>query len=150
MAIKRCREAFSVWVNGAPRVVSAGQLIEDSDPLYSTHGHLFEDVETYVSDHRPAGVEDASAAPGKLRHVTAPQEAGPFDPGAHIAADVLAYLETAGEAEALRVMDAEAAGQNRKTILKNRDAVLEAARAHDADAAPEAEAAPGDTPATDA
>lgn len=157
MSIKRCKESFSVWVDGAPRVVTAGQLIDENDPLYSTHAHLFEAVETYVSDRRPAGVEDASAAPGALRTVTAPQEAGPFDPGAHNAAAVLAHLAAAGEAEALRVLDAEAAGQERRTILKNREAILETARANDAAAEPAADQgdaadqpAPGDAPAADA
>ncbi|WP_330349576.1 hypothetical protein [Streptomyces sp. NBC_00582] len=54
-----------------------------------------------------------------------------FNPDEHSNKGVLAYLETVGEQEALRVLDAEAAGQNRAGIAKNRETVLEAARARD-------------------
>ncbi|MFJ2178891.1 hypothetical protein ACIOHE_39110 [Streptomyces sp. NPDC087851] len=54
-----------------------------------------------------------------------------FDPGEHISAEVLAYLQDATEEEALRVLDAEAAGQNRAGIGKQRDGVLARARARD-------------------
>ncbi|MFJ6566430.1 hypothetical protein ACIQNU_03360 [Streptomyces sp. NPDC091292] len=53
---------------------------------------------------------------------------GPFDPAAARADDVLTYLATADEAEALRVLDAEAAGKGRVTITKQRDDILAAAR----------------------
>ncbi|MFF9215625.1 hypothetical protein [Streptomyces viridosporus] len=56
----------------------------------------------------------------------------PFDPDQHSNREVLAYLSGVGEQEALRVLDAEAAGQNRSGIAKHRDQVLEAARARDA------------------
>ncbi|MEV4974445.1 hypothetical protein [Streptomyces scopuliridis] len=52
-----------------------------------------------------------------------------FDPGEHISAEVLAYLHDATEKEALRVLDAEAAGQNRAGISKQRDNLLARARA---------------------
>lgn len=55
-----------------------------------------------------------------------------FNPDEHSNREVLAYLETVGEQEALRVLDTEAAGQNRAGIAKNREQVLEAARARDA------------------
>ncbi|MBL3669052.1 hypothetical protein JL475_24275 [Streptomyces sp. M2CJ-2] len=54
-----------------------------------------------------------------------------FDPNEHSNREVLAYLSGVGEQEALRVLDAEAAGQNRSGIAKNRDQVLETARARD-------------------
>lgn len=41
-----------------------------------------------------------------------------FDPDEHNAADVLAYLADADDTERARVLDAEAAGQARATILK--------------------------------
>lgn len=60
----------------------------------------------------------------------------PFDPREHTNKEVLAYLDTVGEQEALRVLDIEAnkadGGENRAGIGKNREAVLEAARARDA------------------
>jgi len=51
---------------------------------------------------------------------------GPFDPAKHSVADVLAHLDGADHAEAERVLDAEAAGQKRAGIVKQRDAVLAA------------------------
>lgn len=55
-----------------------------------------------------------------------------FNSDEHSNREVLAYLDTVTEQEALRVLDTEAAGQNRAGIAKNRDQVLEAARARDA------------------
>jgi hypothetical protein len=55
-----------------------------------------------------------------------------FNPDEHSNREVLAYLDTVTEQEALRVLETEAAGQNRAGIAKNRDQVLEAARARDA------------------
>jgi hypothetical protein len=45
------------------------------------------------------------------------EPAGPFDPGAHDVASVLAYLDAADDAESARVLAAEKAGKARKTIL---------------------------------
>jgi len=55
-----------------------------------------------------------------------------FDPQEHTNKEVLAYLSTVGEQEALRVFEREAQGENRAGIAKNREQVLEAARARDA------------------
>jgi hypothetical protein len=51
---------------------------------------------------------------------------GPFDPSEHTVAAVLSHLDGAGRAEAERVLDAEAAGQNRAGIVKQREALLAA------------------------
>ncbi|WP_281155163.1 hypothetical protein [Streptomyces sp. HYC2] len=64
-----------------------------------------------------------------------------FDPSEHSNREVLAYLDGVGEQEALRVLDAEAAGQNRAGISKAREQVLEAARVRDAAAGGGREAA---------
>jgi hypothetical protein len=48
----------------------------------------------------------------------------PFDPAEHNAADVLAYLKDVDEAEATRVLDAEAAGKERKGITDQREQIL--------------------------
>lgn len=55
-----------------------------------------------------------------------------FNPDEHSNREVLAYLDTVGEQEALRVLETEITGQNRAGIAKNRDQVLDAARARDA------------------
>ncbi|MET4925468.1 hypothetical protein P3L51_24465 [Streptomyces sp. PSRA5] len=57
----------------------------------------------------------------------------PFDPSAHTIPDVLAYLDTVGESEALRVYELEEAGENRAGISKQKDRVLERAHARDAE-----------------
>jgi hypothetical protein len=56
-----------------------------------------------------------------------------FDPREHSNREVLAYLDTVGYEEALRVLDLEAneGDPPRAGIIKNRDKVLEAARARD-------------------
>jgi hypothetical protein len=40
-----------------------------------------------------------------------------YDPSAHTAIDVVAYLKTVDDAERQRVIDAEKAGQNRATVV---------------------------------
>ncbi|WP_338699194.1 hypothetical protein V2W30_22655 [Streptomyces sp. Q6] len=60
----------------------------------------------------------------------------PFDPTAAKVDEVLAFLSTADEDEALRVLDAEAAAKKpRASVLKERDAILAAARERAAEAA---------------
>ena len=71
MAIVRCKASFAVVVNGAPRVVTVGQLVDDSDPVVKGREANFESVETYVSD-RTARVEETTAAPGEKRSVGRP------------------------------------------------------------------------------
>lgn len=66
------------------------------------------------------GVEEVSTAGDE----PTPSD-GPFDPAEHNADEVLAYLSDADEAEALRVLDAEAAGKDRKGITARRDAILD-------------------------
>ncbi|WP_392967176.1 hypothetical protein [Streptomyces sp. LN245] len=73
-----------------------------------------------VIEETPAAADDSGDAP-------APVEP-PFDPSEHSNREVLAYLDTVGEEEALRVLDEEAAGEDRAGIRKQRDQVLAAAR----------------------
>ncbi|MFJ1581559.1 hypothetical protein [Streptomyces sp. NPDC088182] len=68
-------------------------------------------------------------------------DASTFDPGEHSNREVLAYLATAGEREALRVLDAESAGQDRSGIGKEREQVLARARARDEERAGDESAA---------
>lgn len=62
---------FTYWVNGAPHTFTAGQLVDESDPACKGREIHFEYVETHVAD-RKARVEQATAAPGERRSVTAP------------------------------------------------------------------------------
>ncbi|WP_155054585.1 hypothetical protein [Streptomyces blattellae] len=58
----------------------------------------------------------------------APELAEAFDPAAHKVDQVLAYLATADETEVVRVLDAEATGKKRTSIVSARDEILAAAR----------------------
>lgn len=78
MSVKRCKSAFTVWVNGVPRVIAGGDLVDDTDPVYKGHEHFFEDASAYVAKRETAGrVEDATAEPGDRREVTAPRRGRP-------------------------------------------------------------------------
>lgn len=55
-----------------------------------------------------------------------------FDPVVHPIREVLAYLGTVPEQEVLHVLALEEAGENRKGISRERDVLLDAARARDA------------------
>ncbi|WP_329311705.1 hypothetical protein [Streptomyces sp. NBC_01262] len=57
---------------------------------------------------------------------------GGFDPITHPIREVLAYLGTVSEQEVLHVLALEEAGEDRKGIARERDALLEAAQARDA------------------
>ncbi|MBK3556298.1 hypothetical protein JHN55_07060 [Streptomyces sp. MBT56] len=138
MAVQRCVESFTVWRGGVPITFTAGQLLEEKHPILKTHGHLFQDVATAARPRQAQRVEAAVNDPGTARALTPPAETkgspdpDTFDPTQHVTKDVLAYLDTVGETEALRVLDAEATGENRTGIRKVRDQILEDARARDA------------------
>jgi hypothetical protein len=72
MGIKRCKDAFAVFVNGAPRMLAAGSLVDDGDQIVADYPANFEDVETFVSDRTAAHVEQATAEPGEKRNVRKP------------------------------------------------------------------------------
>jgi hypothetical protein len=124
--IKRCRDPFAIEVDGITRVVAAGELVSTEDPAYSkaTRGH-FEDVAVHVGQQTerraaagggqpPTVPEPPGAEPNGSDLTGAPE---PFDPSAHNAPEVHAYLADADEEERMRVLAAEAAGKNRKGIL---------------------------------
>lgn len=71
MAVLRSKEAFTAWSGGAPRVITVGQLVDDSDPIIKGREHLFETTEAHVAQQRErrAEVEQATAAPGEKRSV---------------------------------------------------------------------------------
>lgn len=86
-------------------------------------------------DEQPAEPQDPADLENEDPHPEpeqVPVPPAPFDPVEHTNKQVLAYLDTVGEQEALRVLDLEAQGENRAGIGKNREQVLEAARARDA------------------
>lgn len=77
VAIFRAREAFAFTdQQGIPRVVRPGDLFDSGDACLKGRGHLFEPVEVNA-ERRRATVEDASAAPGEKRSVSAPAKKAP-------------------------------------------------------------------------
>lgn len=81
MAIKRSRKAYAVPVDGRVRVVTAGTLMDESDPRYREQAGRFESVDNYVGRTTPAPrpVEAATAEPGERRDV-APAPEKPAEP----------------------------------------------------------------------
>jgi hypothetical protein len=70
--IKRCKTSFAASVGGGvPRVIKAGALVQDDDPIIKGREHLFEDVDTFVQKRR-ARVEAATAEPGAQRSLSKP------------------------------------------------------------------------------
>lgn len=69
-----------------------------------------------------AEAPEKSMAEAVMDLVTGPD--GGYDPGKQSVEDVIAYLGGADAAEAARVLDAEAAGKNRVSITKQREAIL--------------------------
>ena len=125
MTIKRCKAAFSVWVDGSPRVYSGGQLVDEKDPAVKSHPHLFEDVDVHVADRRARQVESATAVPGEVRTVTVPPPAALYDPASDTVKGVLAHLASLDDRdEVRRILDAEEQGETRAGILKHRDELL--------------------------
>src|SRR5687768_4320600 len=86
-----------------------------------------EDAEKYglVDGRLKAGKAAANkeAGPPANKGATVVDPGEPFDPSAHTVAEVVEYLGRAEKHEALRVLDAEAEGKNRATVLAQRDAV---------------------------
>lgn len=71
-------------------------------------------------------VEEDEHAPDSTGQDGTPPDGGkPFDPAEHNAEDVLGYLNDADKAEAVRVLDAEAAGKSRKGITGQREQILD-------------------------
>ncbi|MGW0131895.1 hypothetical protein [Streptomyces sp. NPDC003299] len=81
MSIKRATQSFTAYVDGVPRVVRVGDLVEDSDPVLRGRTQLFEDVEAHVAQAQPRpGAEAATAAPGEQRALTPPKTADTSKP----------------------------------------------------------------------
>ena len=76
---------------------------------------------TEVDASTPTAVDERLAAENEKRRGKTPvveyTEPAAFDPSEHTAAEVTAYLAGADDAEKQRVLDAEQAGQARKSVL---------------------------------
>jgi hypothetical protein len=65
MAVLRCTTPFAVQEGAVPRVLRAGDLVDEKDPAVKGRENLFESVETTV--------ERATAAPGERRSLSTPK-----------------------------------------------------------------------------
>lgn len=75
MGVKRCKESFAIFVNGTPRMLTAGSLVDDADQIVADYPANFEDVEAFVSSRSATQVEQATAEPGEKRFVRKPPTA---------------------------------------------------------------------------
>ncbi|NYV72983.1 hypothetical protein [Streptomyces sp. UH6] len=76
MAIKRATQPFTAYLDGVPRVVRTGDLVQDDDPVLKGRERLFEDVDAHVAQRAPRTVEQATADPGEPRSLTSPRQPG--------------------------------------------------------------------------
>jgi hypothetical protein len=73
MAVLRCLAPFALTEkSGVERVVSAGDLVDSTDPVVKGREDLFEPVETTVARTKERGVEKATASPGEKRTAAKP------------------------------------------------------------------------------
>ncbi len=71
----RCKRSFSAYANGTPRVVRAGQLVAEDDPIVRGREDAFESVDEHLADRQAARqgaghVEQATSDPGQPRDLT--------------------------------------------------------------------------------
>ncbi|GAA2850232.1 hypothetical protein GCM10010472_04120 [Pseudonocardia halophobica] len=48
MAATRCVSPFATWIDGALRVVAAGEILDTADPAYSGREEMFETLDQYL------------------------------------------------------------------------------------------------------
>jgi hypothetical protein len=65
-------KTYFVTATNPPRVVRAGDLVGDKDPVLKGREDLFEPVEEYLD--RRSNIEQATAAPGERRSVAVPKK----------------------------------------------------------------------------
>lgn len=141
-------EQAAVWADGhrAERVEGDGAAGSDvgwpevAPVVITADGVELTVLDIVLVEADPDGTPDGLAAAGRWSVTVAwPEDVPPveadgtpaYDPDEHSNREVLAYLADVGEEEAVRVLDAEAARQNRAGIAKERETVLAQARAND-------------------
>lgn len=73
MAVLRCIEPFAFSDKGVERVVRAGDLVDEKDPLVKGREQWFESVDANVGRMTDRSVEQATAAPGEKRSSRRPR-----------------------------------------------------------------------------
>ncbi|MBD0837374.1 hypothetical protein [Streptomyces sp. TRM68416] len=145
----------AVWVDGEraelvddeePGAQAAPSVVHQQPQVVGEDGQELEVLAATVEDiEPPAGAEDAGRwvrwqVTVRLPPFTPPAaDDGPYDPSQHPIKDVLAYLQDAGEEEAMRVLHLEDGAETpRKGITGQRQEILERARANDRERAEKA------------
>ncbi len=127
-------EAMAAWHNevkamtasdvpeSAPEALEPPEATSDTTEVPESAPEEFQESEetSGESEEDPAEVIEPEAVVAE------------FDPGTRNAATVLNHLKGVGEAEAQRVLEAEAAGKARVGILNLSESILEQARLNDA------------------
>jgi hypothetical protein len=72
--IYRCKQPFSTSVSGRKRIVSAGELVSDSDPVLKGRQHLFEPVEEHVQSKEEAAPKPAVSRRSPVKRTTAKEK----------------------------------------------------------------------------
>lgn len=70
MAALRCTNPFVAYLDGVPRLVTGGELVDANDPVVQGRDQFFEPVDDYLSRRGTKAaptVEQATAAPGERR-----------------------------------------------------------------------------------
>lgn len=100
--------------DGEAEITTDNDLGRAAYAFFDRNGYrmdLVEDTDSSKADTKDSGTGSAS-------------DDDTFEPGEHTVTDVLTYLDTADRDEAVRVLDAEAAGQARKGISSERETIL--------------------------
>lgn len=79
MAVLRCTSPFAVQEGAVPRVLRAGDLVDENDSAVKGRESMFEPVETTV--------ERATSAPGERRSLTMPKRRARKDQSTETPAD---------------------------------------------------------------
>ena len=79
MAVLRCTSPFAVQEGAVPRVLRAGDLVDENDSVVKGREGMFEPVETTV--------ERATSAPGERRMLSTPKRRARKDESTETPAD---------------------------------------------------------------
>lgn len=130
-------DAMAAWRNQVTAMQESGALPESEETPHDALQKAPEPSEEVVEEpepgEEPQDVSDDTEAAGE----DSPKEV--YDPADHTSPDVIYYLKICDYDEAVRVLDSEAHGKNRKGILNLKQEILDQAwktREQAADSAP--------------
>jgi hypothetical protein len=122
-------ESEEVPYDARQKASETSERIPDPEPQGDAESPGEEPTPQAVPDPEPQGDSDEAAT----SEDEAPAEV--YDPADHTSPDVLEHLKTCDSAEALRILDSEEHGKNRKGILNLKPEILAQAQTNDQKAA---------------